>query len=45
MAVDLAALREGGQLGLALDLRFIENHYVYAEYAYLNAGGKETYEI
>lgn len=35
MNLDVAAIGEGGLLGLALDPEFIENHYVYVAYTYL----------
>lgn len=34
MSLDVAAVGEGGLLGLALDPQFVENHYVYAAYTY-----------
>ncbi len=39
MTLDVAAVGEGGLLGLALDPSFAENHYIYATYTYRNATG------
>ncbi len=38
--LEVAAVGEGGLLGLALDPAFAENHYVYAAYTYRSAGGE-----
>jgi glucose/arabinose dehydrogenase len=37
MSLDVAAVGEGGLLGLALDPEFAQNHYVYVAYTYRNA--------
>jgi len=40
MSLDVAAVGEGGLLGLALDPEFAENHYVYVAYTYRSAQDK-----
>ena len=39
MTLDVAALGEGGLLGLALDPAFVENRYVYVAYTYRSPQG------
>jgi glucose/arabinose dehydrogenase len=40
MSIEVAAVGEGGLLGLALDPDFTTNHYVYVAYTYQNSEGK-----
>jgi glucose/arabinose dehydrogenase len=39
LSLDVAAVGEGGLLGLAIDPGFTDNHYLYAAYTYRGAGG------